>query len=130
MNRSIHTRLHVLTFCWELHKFYKGWVSQSNTGSSLHGGCLTQRDPLIEVCVILTYNYFLLKSVKQAHKNMKPADLHVTSGELVGANINRSPTSYLKNPDKERAQYKHDTDTTMTILKITDENKHDVGMIR
>lgn len=70
-----------------------------------------------------------IQSVKQAHANMKPANLHVLSGELVGANINRSPTSYLKNPEKERSQYKHDTDTIMTVLKITDENRHDIGMI-
>jgi len=61
---------------------------------------------------------------------MKPGNLHVTSGELVGANINRSPTSYANNPAKERAMYKYNIDTTMTVVKITDEHNGDVGMIR
>lgn len=61
---------------------------------------------------------------------MKPANMHVITGELVGANINRSPTSYLKNPAKERAKYKYDIDTDMTLLKITDSRNFDVGMIR
>ncbi|KAF6017634.1 CDase [Bugula neritina] len=69
-------------------------------------------------------------SIDKAHKSMKPGNLHVTSGELVGANINRSPTSYANNPAKERAMYKYNIDTTMTIVKITDEHNGDVGMIR
>ena len=49
---------------------------------------------------------------------------------MVGASINRSPTSYLENPEKERAMYQHDVDTTMTVVKITDDRNFDVGMIR
>lgn len=66
----------------------------------------------------------------QAISNLKPANIYVASGELVGANINRSPTAYLNNPAEERAKYKYNTDTQMTIVKITDENNYDVGMIR
>ncbi|XP_067928442.1 uncharacterized protein [Watersipora subatra] len=71
----------------------------------------------------------IVESVKIAEGNLRPANLHVTSGELLGANINRSPTSYLNNPEKERAKYKYDVDTTMTLVKITDERNFDVGMI-
>jgi len=61
---------------------------------------------------------------------MQPANLHVKSGELLHANINRSPTAYLNNPAHEKARYKNDTDTTMTVVKITDANSQDVGLIR
>jgi len=38
----------------------------------------------------------------------------------LGANINRSPTAYLANPAAERARYAHDTDKTLTLLKVLD----------
>jgi neutral ceramidase len=49
---------------------------------------------------------------------MRLSQLSISSGELLEANINRSPTAYMNNPPEERAQYKHDTDKDMTILKI------------
>ena len=51
---------------------------------------------------------------------MKPSKLHYTEGELHDANINRSPTSYLANPEPERAQYEYDTDHTFAQLNIFD----------
>ena len=51
-------------------------------------------------------------SVIRAHYNMRPSTIYVIEGKLHNANINRSPTSYLKNPIKERNKYKHDTDHT------------------
>ena len=39
---------------------------------------------------------------------------------MEAANINRSPTSYLRNPGSERAQYTNDTDTQMVLLKFVD----------
>lgn len=61
-----------------------------------------------------------MQAISQAHDNLQPGSLQVTSGELVDANINRSPTAYENNPAAERAQYDHDTDKTMTLLKVLD----------
>lgn len=36
---------------------------------------------------------------------MSSGRVYVTQGELVGVNINRSPTAYLANPAAERAKY-------------------------
>ena len=49
---------------------------------------------------------------------MKLSTLSYTQGEIADANINRSPTSYLANPEEERNQYPHDTDHTMVQLNI------------
>jgi neutral ceramidase len=49
-----------------------------------------------------------------------PGRLQLVSGELLDANINRSPTAYLANPAAERARFAHDTDKTMTLLKVLD----------
>lgn len=39
-----------------------------------------------------------------AHNNIKPARLSYAQGELTDASANRSPTSYLNNPEEERAK--------------------------
>ncbi len=44
----------------------------------------------------------------------------MSSGELLHANANRSPTAYLANPPAERARYAHDTDKTMSLLQLLD----------
>ena len=51
---------------------------------------------------------------------MKPSRIFHVQGELDGANINRSPTSYLANPEEERARYKYNTDRTFVQLNIFD----------
>lgn len=61
-----------------------------------------------------------LQSIDRAHKNLRPGTLEFAAGELLGANINRSPTSYLRNPAEERARYHHDIDKEMTLLKVLD----------
>ena len=46
----------------------------------------------------------VVESIKMAHEDMREGSLYVNSGELLDANINRSPTSYLNNPSSERAR--------------------------
>lgn len=36
-----------------------------------------------------------------AHDDMRLANIYVNSGELLDANINRSPYAYYNNPDEE-----------------------------
>ena len=64
----------------------------------------------------------LLQAIRRAHDNVAPGRLQLNSGELVDANTNRSPTSYLANPAEERARYKHNTDKEMTLLKVLGED--------
>ena len=46
----------------------------------------------------------IVESIKRTHESMRPGRLYVNSGELLDANINRSPTAYLLNPPEERAR--------------------------
>ncbi|CAL8468077.1 g7616 [Coccomyxa elongata] len=62
----------------------------------------------------------IVEAIRRAHDNVAPGRLQVNSGELLDANANRSPTSYLANPAEERARYKHNTDKEMTLLKVLD----------
>ncbi|MCO5567925.1 hypothetical protein L7F22_021621 [Adiantum nelumboides] len=48
-------------------------------------------------------------------------------GDLLEANINRSPSAYLNNPLEERAQYQYNVDKEMTLLKFVDSEWGPVG---
>ena len=65
-----------------------------------------------------------------AHKNLQPGYLHIGEGTLQNASINRSPVAYLRNPAEERARYKNDTDKEMVVLKMTDKDGKDIGMLK
>ena len=72
----------------------------------------------------------IVRSVLAAHKDVAPASMKLGSGKVDNttvpgcpmpncANINRSPTAYLRNPAAERARYPDgDTDHTMAMLKV------------
>ena len=58
-------------------------------------------------------------AIIRAHNNLQPAKTLVNQGMLYESNINRSPTSYLLNPESERAQYPEgDTDKNMLLLNF------------
>jgi len=59
------------------------------------------------------------EAILMAHRNLEEGNVFVNQGSLYDSNINRSPTSYLLNPEEERAEYKDgDTDKTMLLLKF------------
>ena len=58
------------------------------------------------------------QACRAAHADLRPSTLTWSEGELLDASSNRSPTSYLANPEAERALYKHDVDKDMTLLRI------------
>lgn len=60
------------------------------------------------------------QSIVEAHESLRPGSLGTAAGELLNANINRSPTAYLHNPPEERALYEHDIDKEMTLLRVDD----------
>jgi len=68
-------------------------------------------------------------SILQAHKNLQPGKIFLAQGDLVGANINRSPTSYLLNPSEERDRYDANTDTNMILLRFVSQSGEDIGVL-
>eukprot|EP00815_Leptocylindrus_aporus_P005578 CAMPEP_0116054652 /NCGR_PEP_ID=MMETSP0322-20121206/2931_1 /TAXON_ID=163516 /ORGANISM="Leptocylindrus danicus var. apora, Strain B651" /LENGTH=730 /DNA_ID=CAMNT_0003538089 /DNA_START=98 /DNA_END=2289 /DNA_ORIENTATION=+ len=82
-----------------------------------------------------TFNTFvegIAQSLLRAQLNMKETDIMINTGLLFGANINRSPTSYLENPLSERMFYESegDTDKTMLLLKFqAKDTKADIGLL-
>ncbi|XP_006926093.1 neutral ceramidase [Pteropus alecto] len=79
-----------------------------------------------------TFEYMvtgIMKSIEMAHTNMKPGKIFFNKGNVDGAHINRSPYSYLQNPQSERARYSSNTDKEMAVLKMEDLNGDDLGVI-
>ena len=47
----------------------------------------------------------IVVSIQRAHDNLAPGSIRYTAGMVTEeANINRSPSSYLANPEEERAR--------------------------
>ncbi|XP_044727443.1 neutral ceramidase isoform X2 [Chrysoperla carnea] len=64
-------------------------------------------------------------SIKRAHESITPGKIFVSSSEIQDANINRSPSAYLNNPESERAQYKYDVDKDIVQLKFVSSEEPD-----
>ncbi|XP_048464909.1 neutral ceramidase [Rhincodon typus] len=71
----------------------------------------------------------ITKSIDIAHNNMKAGRIFINKGEVEGSNINRSPYSYLQNPQGERARYKSNTDKELVLLKMVDLDGHNIGTL-
>lgn len=79
-----------------------------------------------------TFEYMvsgIVKSIDIAHKNMKPGKIFINKGNVNGTQINRSPTSYLWNPESERARYSSDVDKEMVVFKMVDLEGNDLGIL-
>ncbi|XP_069719947.1 neutral ceramidase isoform X1 [Phaenicophaeus curvirostris] len=71
----------------------------------------------------------IVKSIDIAHQNMKKGRLFLNRGVVENSQINRSPFSYLENPESERSRYSSNTDKEMVTLKMVDENGQELGLI-
>ncbi|KAF2988386.1 hypothetical protein EK904_010325 [Melospiza melodia maxima] len=70
-----------------------------------------------------------LQSIDIAHENMKKGRLFINRGTVENSQINRSPFSYLANPQSERSRYSSNTDKEMVLLKMVDVEGHELGLI-
>ncbi|KAL4710654.1 hypothetical protein ACJJTC_003290 [Scirpophaga incertulas] len=71
----------------------------------------------------------IYKSIVIAHSRLRSARMEYGEVEVLDANINRSPTSYLKNPPEERAKYKYDVDKTLVQVKFLSPTNEVIGAI-
>eukprot|EP00742_Colponemidia_sp_Colp-10_P000846 GILJ01000918.1.p1 GENE.GILJ01000918.1~~GILJ01000918.1.p1 ORF type:complete len:722 (+),score=110.05 GILJ01000918.1:313-2166(+) len=71
----------------------------------------------------------IFKAIVRAHDRVEDAQVLFNRGQLDDSNINRSPTSYLRNPEAERQKYDWNTDHEMNLLRINSASGAEVGMI-
>jgi len=55
--------------------------------------------------------------------------IYYNQGELPDVHINRSPQSYMNNPDIERNQYDDNLDNSFFLFKFVDKNNIPIGLI-
>lgn len=61
---------------------------------------------------------------------MKPGNILFNEGELLNANINRSPAAYYNNPKEETDKYEYDVEKRMSLLKFVGEDGQAIGSFR
>lgn len=71
----------------------------------------------------------IVAAIDRAQQNLAPAHIKIAKGEVTGIGFNRSPDSYLLNPQAERDRYTHNVDTEMTLLRFERLNGTPIGMI-
>ncbi|XP_043269436.1 neutral ceramidase [Venturia canescens] len=71
----------------------------------------------------------ITKSIEQAHDAVVPGKIYLGYGQVLNANINRSPQAYLNNPESERSKYEHNVDKIMTQLQFIAADGHPLGVI-
>ena len=72
----------------------------------------------------------ITSAIEAAHNNAVSGKIFIANGQLYDTNRNRSPTSYLLNPQRERNQYKDgDTDKNMLLLKLVADDGRIIGVI-
>ncbi|XP_026733209.1 neutral ceramidase-like isoform X2 [Trichoplusia ni] len=96
------------------------------TGTHTHaapGGHLV--DFILDISILgfsqETYNAYvegITRSIIRAHESIVPARLFYAQTKVADAHRNRSPYSYLANPEEERIRYDGDTDDTLTQVRI------------
>ena len=70
----------------------------------------------------------IVESVGHAHRDLAPAEVGLSHGELHGASINRSPSSFDRNPAPDRAFFPSRIDPHTTLVRI-DRGDRTVGAI-
>lgn len=66
-------------------------------------------------------------SIVRAHNNIQPAVVKMNVGQCDDCNYNRSPSSYLLDPDA--GKYANNTDHEMTVLRVEATNGTEIGML-
>jgi neutral ceramidase len=69
----------------------------------------------------------IVAAIVNAHNDLQEGTLSIAQAELKESNINRSPTSYVLNPDAD--DYDADTDLNMLLLRLDDSTGEPMGAL-
>lgn len=71
----------------------------------------------------------VVRSIAQAHRQLQSGSVLVNRGGLQDSSVNRSPTSYDRNPEAERKQFSRNTDEDMVVLRLQSDSGRELGML-
>lgn len=60
----------------------------------------------------------IVEAIERAHADISPATLTLSRGELRNASVNRSPQSFARNPEADKAHFPDAIDPMTTLLRI------------
>lgn len=70
-----------------------------------------------------------VNAISLAHRRMAPGVVKLGMGQLKQSSINRSPTSYARNPASERTRYNSNVDEDMVVLRVENANGRELGSV-
>ncbi|MEI8080562.1 MAG: neutral/alkaline non-lysosomal ceramidase N-terminal domain-containing protein [Actinomycetes bacterium] len=70
----------------------------------------------------------IVLAIERADADVAPGTVTVNSGDLFGANVNRSYLAFARNPESERMRFPHAVDPSMTVLRL-ERNGSPVGVL-
>ena len=79
--------------------------------------------------VVHAYAEGIAQSILLAYQNVQRSSIRSAQSWLMGANRNRSPTSYRLNPQSEQDVYKEEGDTDKTMTQMTFHSTDDKNVI-
>jgi neutral ceramidase len=65
----------------------------------------------------------IVEAVERADVDVAPASITLTSGELKDASVNRSPSSFARNPEADKAFFPDGIDPQTTLLRVEREGR-------
>lgn len=68
----------------------------------------------------------ITQSIINAHNNMREGRIFISETEIENANINRSPSAYMNNPEEEKAQYRDNVDKKLIQLRFMDKANRNI----
>ncbi|XP_065156459.1 neutral ceramidase isoform X2 [Atheta coriaria] len=71
----------------------------------------------------------IVKAIENAHNKMVDGEIYYDVGQVLDANINRSPSAYDQNPEEEKAEYEHNVDKELYQLKFKTKDGKPIGVI-
>ncbi|XP_072745601.1 neutral ceramidase [Anoplolepis gracilipes] len=71
----------------------------------------------------------ITKSIERAHDAVVPGRILIIHGQVLDANINRSPQAYRNNPKSERDKYEYDVDKILTQMQFIGADDKPLGVI-
>jgi neutral ceramidase len=70
----------------------------------------------------------IVEAIERAHADVAPATLRLSRGRLTDASVNRSPQSFARNPEADKAMFPDGIDPQTTLLRI-DRDGRTVGAV-
>jgi neutral ceramidase len=65
----------------------------------------------------------IVAAIDRAHADLAPSRLVLSRGELTNASVNRSPQSFARNPESDRAVFPDQVDPQTTLLRVERDGK-------